>query len=92
LQKIAKYTAESIDLGSQVRMLSSGLTGTLLEKQGEKYKVALGGNMPTLVNRKDFVRADAPVGDNPKKKKRKKSFVKKASEKPLTKGIAPENK
>jgi DNA mismatch repair protein MutS2 len=92
LQKIAKYTAESIDLGSQVRMLSSGLTGTLLEKQGEKYKVALGGNMTTLVNRKDFVRADAPVGDKPKKKKRKKSFVKKASEKPLTKGIAPENK
>lgn len=76
LAKVEKYTAAEVKVGDDIRVLDSGITGTIIEKQGDKFKIALGGNLTALMERKKFVPVDAPIGQKPKKKKRKKSFSK----------------
>lgn len=73
-KNIDKYTSEAIAIGAQVKIIDSGIIGTLVEQKGSKYIVALGGNLRASLDREKFVRADAPIGDKPKVKKRKKSF------------------
>ena len=73
-RKLDKYTSVAVKKGDSVRVLESGLTGTILEQQGDKYRIALGGNLSTLMERKRFVPAEAPVGAKPQKKRRKKRF------------------
>ena len=68
------YTSEVITIGAQVKIIDSGMVGTLVEQKGKKYIVALGGNLRASIEREKFVRADAPIGDKPKVKKRNKSF------------------
>lgn len=80
-QKLEQLLKEEVKVGMEIRMVESGLKGQILEKRGEKYLVALGGNMTSLMEREKFVRASANLGDRPKRKQRKKSFVKKAGEK-----------
>ena len=86
LQKVEKYTQAPVKVGDEIRVLDSGLTGTILEKQGDKYKIALGGNLSSLMERERFVPASAPIGQKPKKKKRKKSFKKPSGNKANKKG------
>lgn len=76
-QKLEQYLKEEVKLGMEVRMIDSGIKGQVLEKRGDKYLVALGGNMTSLLEREKFVRADADLGNKPKRKKRNKSFAKK---------------
>lgn len=71
-----RLTQETIQPGTEVKMVDSGLIGTLLEQKGDKYLIALGGNMTALMERQKFVRADANLGDKPRKNKRRKSFQK----------------
>lgn len=78
-QKVEKYTQVPVALGQSVRILDSGLSGTLMEKQGDKFRIALGGNLSTLLERQKFVPAEAPLGPKPKKKSRKKAFPEKGS-------------
>ena len=73
-KNIDRYTSETIAIGAQVKIIDSGIIGTLVEQRGSKYIVALGGNLRASLDREKFVRADAPIGDKPKVKKRKKSF------------------
>lgn len=71
---IDKYTKELIAIGAQVKIIDSGIVGTLMEQKGSKYIVALGGNLTASLDREKFVRADAPIGNQPKVKNRRKSF------------------
>jgi DNA mismatch repair protein MutS2 len=80
-QKVARYTQTPVKKGDEIKVLESGMTGTILEQQGSKYKIALGGNLSTLLEREKFVPASAPLGKKPKKKKRKKRFAPSASKK-----------
>ncbi len=77
-QKLNKLLQEEIKVGQEVQIVDSGIKGQVIEKKGEKYLVALGGNMTSLMEREKFVRADAQLGQKPKRKKRKKSFSEKA--------------
>ncbi len=77
-QKLDKYLKEEVAIGMEIRMVDSGIKGQILEKRGDKFLVALGGNMTSLMEREKFVRADADLGAKPKRKKRNKNFSKKA--------------
>lgn len=72
-----RYIKEPVEVGMEVKIIDSGITGTLLEQKGDKYLVALGGNMTALMERKKFIRASAELGAKPKKKVRKKPTPKK---------------
>lgn len=69
-----KYRQEKLEPGTQVQIIDSGLKGQLMEAKGDKFLIALGGNMTALLERAKFIRADAPIGAKPKRKKRAKSF------------------
>lgn len=71
---LARYQQEDLAPGTSVKILDSGLQGQLLQAKGDKFLIALGGNMTALMERSKFVRADAPIGPKPKKKKRAKQF------------------
>ena len=71
---IDKYIKEVIAIGAQVKIIDSGIVGTLMEHKGSKYIVALGGNLTASLDREKFVHADAPIGNQPKAKKRNKNF------------------
>jgi DNA mismatch repair protein MutS2 len=73
-KKLAQYQESPVKIGDEIKVIDSGLKGSILEKQGDKYRVALGGNLSALLDRKQFIPADAPLGDKPKRKKRTKSF------------------
>lgn len=87
-KNIDKYTSENIAIGSQVKIIESGIIGTLMEQKGSKYIVALGGNLRASMDREKFVRADAPIGDKPKKKQRKKDFKNQAKQDQVPKAEA----
>ncbi len=87
-KNIDKYTREPISIGAQVKIIDSGIIGTLIEQKGSKYIIALGGNLRASLDREKFVRSDAPIGDKPKVKKRKKTF-KKQGDKPVLKELKP---
>lgn len=72
-----KYLAEEVKSGMEVKVIDSGIQGTIIEQKGDKYLIALGGNMTSLMDRSKFVRASADLGDKPKRKKRGKNFQKK---------------
>ncbi len=72
-----KYLAEEVKPGMEIKVIDSGIIGTLLEQKGDKYLIALGGNMTSLMDRSKFVRATADLGDKPKRKNRRKNFQKK---------------
>ena len=80
-QKLERLLKEEVKVGMEIRVVDSGLKGQILEKRGEKYLVALGGNMTSLMEREKFVRAAADLGDRTKRKQRKKNFIKKAEKK-----------
>jgi|GEM_PF-8221 len=87
-----KYLAEPVSIGLEVKIIDSGIQGTVLEQKGEKYLLALGGNMTALMDRNKFVRATADIGDKPKRKVRRKVSTKKeAGPKKETKVSAKEN-
>jgi len=67
-----KYLAEEVKPGMEVKIIDSGIQGTLLEQKGDKFLIALGGNMTSLMDRSKFVRASADLGDEPKRKQRRK--------------------
>ncbi len=72
-----RFIQEPVQVGMEVKILDSGIKGTLIEQKGDKYLIALGGNMTTLMERNKFVRASAELGDKPKKKTRRKPSPKK---------------
>ena len=90
-KNIDKYTSEAIAIGSQVKIIDSGIIGTLMEQKGSKYIVALGGNLSASMEREKFVRADAPIGDKPKKRKRNKTFKNQVPQDSSSKQTAPKN-
>tara|TARA_B100001115_G_scaffold184504_1_gene187254 strand:+ start:6470 stop:8782 length:2313 start_codon:yes stop_codon:yes gene_type:complete len=71
-----RYLQEEVKMGMEVRILESGIKGSILEQKGDKFLLALGGNMTALMERSKFVRADAPLGQKPRKKQRQKNFRK----------------
>ena len=73
-QKIENLINEEVKSGDKIKILSNGVEGTILEKKGNKYQIALGGNITALLDRDKFVKASAQLEARPKKKKRKKSF------------------
>ncbi len=75
-QKIENLINEEVKIGDKIKILSNGVEGTILEKKGNKYQIALGGNITALLDRDKFVKASAQLEARPKKKKRKKSFNK----------------
>lgn len=91
-KKIDKYTTVPVSVGDAVRVLDSGLSGTIMEKQGDKYRIALGGNLSTLLERQKFVPAEAPIGAKPSKKKRKKSFQNKEAKPSKAQSSKPTSK
>lgn len=70
-EAVARYIKEELSAGTAVRMLDSGHSGTLMGPKGDKFQIALGENLTVITEREKFVRADAPVGKKPQKKKRK---------------------
>lgn len=76
-KKLQRFLEEPIHEGQEVKVLSSGMKGTVVAIKGDKYKLALGGNMTAQLDRDQFIRADAPLGKKPQKKKRKNSPGKK---------------
>jgi hypothetical protein len=90
-KNIDKYTSETIAIGSQVKIIDSGIVGTLIEQKGSKFIVAIGGNLRASLEREKFVRADAPIGDKPKKRQRNKTFKNKAPQDSSPKEAAPKN-
>ncbi len=72
-KKLKRFLEEPIHEGQEVKVLSSGMKGTVVSIKGDKYKLALGGNMTAQLDREQFIRADAPLGQKPKKKKRRNS-------------------
>lgn len=76
VKDLDKYLSEAVEIGMEIKIVDSGIRGTLLEQKGDKYVVALGGNMTALTERSKFVRATADLGDQPKRKKRRKNFQK----------------
>ncbi len=69
-----KFLKEELQIGSEIKIVESGIRGTLMERKGDKYLIALGGNMTALMDRNKFVKASADLGDKPKAKRRKKNF------------------
>lgn len=90
-KNIDKYTSETIAIGSQVKIIDSGIIGTLMEQKGNKYIVVIGGNLRASLEREKFVRADAPIGDKPKKRQRNKTFKNQAPPDSSSKQTAPKN-
>ncbi|MDR9443052.1 MAG: hypothetical protein RI842_10055 [Schleiferiaceae bacterium] len=79
-KKLRRFLEEPIHEGQEVKVLSSGMKGTVVAIKGDKYKLALGGNMTAQLDREQFIRADAPLGKKPQKKKRKNSPGKKETQ------------
>lgn len=75
-QKIKQLVNEEVKVGDSIKILASGITGTLSEIKGGKYQVVLGNNITTSLGRDKFIKADAQLEPKPKAKNRKKSFVK----------------
>jgi DNA mismatch repair protein MutS2 len=69
-----KYLQEDISAGMEVKIIDSGIKGSVIGRKGEKYIVALGGNMTATLERVKIVRATANLGEKPKKKQRRKKF------------------
>lgn len=93
VKDLDKYLNEAVEIGMEVKIVDSGIRGTILEMRGDKYVVALGGTMSALMERSKFVRATADLGDEPKRKKRRKNAAtregspeKRTDKKPAAKG------
>lgn len=78
-KKLQQFLEEPIHEGQEVKILSSGMKGKVVAIKGDKYKLALGGNITAQLDRDQFIRADAPLGKKPSKKKRKNSPEKKGA-------------
>jgi DNA mismatch repair protein MutS2 len=87
-KKLRRFLEEPIHEGQEVKVLSSGMKGTVVAIKGDKYKLALGGNMTAQLERDQFIRADAPLG-KPSSKKEKAPGPAKAK-KPPKKGQGAE--
>ena len=91
-KKLQKLLKEELGEGDEVKILSSGVKGSIIGRKGDKYSIALGGTMTAVLNRDQFVRADAQLEDKPRRKKRKKSFAGKQQNKGSNKSQNPGNK
>lgn len=89
VKDLDKFLSESIEIGMEVKIIDSGIRGTLLEMKGDKYVVALGGAMTAIMERSKFVRATADLGDGPKRKKRGKNFKAKDEKQEQSKAKKP---
>lgn len=74
-KELQKHLQAPVQEGEEIRILKSGITGTLLKIKGDKYTIALGGNITAIVERDQFVKANVRLGKKPQSKKRKKSFT-----------------
>lgn len=86
--KIKELTSEEVKVGDSIKIIASGIIGTIAEVRGEKYQVVLGNNITTSLLREQFISADARLEPKPKAKKRSKNFSKK-SKKGTQKGDKP---
>lgn len=78
-KQLQKHLEAPVQEGEEVRILESGIKGTLLKIKGDKYQVALGGNMTAVLEREQFVKASVQLGKKPQKKKRAKNFAAKSA-------------
>ena len=79
-----------VKVGDSVKVIQSGMKGTITEIKRDKYIVTVGANITATLSREQFIPASAQLERQPTVKKRKKSFSKKPPQK--TKGSSDKSK
>ena len=70
-----------VKVGDSVKVVQSGMKGTITEIKRDKYIVTVGANITATLSREQFIPASAQLERQPTIKKRKKSFSKKPPQK-----------
>lgn len=75
-KQLNKLKEEPVKVGDAIKVVESGMKGTITEIKRDKYVITIGANITTTLSREQFIPASAQLERKPTVKKRKKSFSK----------------
>jgi len=75
-KQLNKLKQEEVKEGDLIKVVESGMQGSITSIKKDKYTVALGNNITATLNREQFIPASARLEKKPAAKKRKKNFSK----------------
>jgi DNA mismatch repair protein MutS2 len=91
-KQINELKKQEVKVGDRIKILDSGMTGTISEIKKDRYVIALGPNISSTVGRSQFIPAGIRLENTPKKKRRKKTFAPKKEQTPKNQPKGEDNR